>query len=114
MENAFEQWQYACACGGFRQALSHSGFLPYDNLCLWAEAAGVSVSQPGKQGLRGGCHLPGLHYRQLKNCPKLMEPAYNEMFLFRRGDFATTRQQLHSLRVLFLLRLGKTTMVSRF
>ena len=31
---------------GIRQELSHSGFLPYDKLCLWAEAAGVSVSQP--------------------------------------------------------------------
>ena len=98
---------------GIRQELSHSGFLPYDKLCLWAEAAGVSVSQPGKQGLRGGCHLSGLHYRQLKNGPKLMESAYTEIFLFRRGDFATTRQQLVSLRVLFRCRLGKSTTVSR-
>ena len=36
-----------------------------------------------------------------------MQPAYNEMFLFRIGDFATKRQQLVSLRVLFLCRLGK-------
>ena len=42
-----------------------------------------------------------------------MEPAYNEMFLFRRGDFATTRQQLVSLRVLLLCRLGKSTTVYR-
>ena len=40
-----------------------------------------------------------------------MQPAYNEMFLFRLGDFATKRQQLLSLRVLFLCRLGKDTMV---
>ena len=40
-----------------------------------------------------------------------MQPAYNEMFLFRIGDFATKRQQLVSLRVLFLCRLGKDTMV---
>ena len=40
-----------------------------------------------------------------------MQPAYNEMFLFRIGDFATQRQQLVSLRVLFLCRLGKDTMV---
>ena len=40
-----------------------------------------------------------------------MQPAYNEMFLFRIGDFAITRQQLASLRVLFLCRLGKGTMV---
>ena len=40
-----------------------------------------------------------------------MPPAYNEMFLFRIGDFATKRQQLVSLRVLFLCRLGKDTMV---
>ena len=98
---------------GIRQKLSHSGFLPYDKLSLWAEAAGVSVSQPGKQDLTGGCHLTGLHYRQLKNGPKLMEPAYTEIFLFRRGDFATTRQQFVSLRVLFLCRLGKSTTVSR-
>ena len=40
-----------------------------------------------------------------------MQPAYNEMFLFRIGDFATKRQHLVSLRVLFLCRLGKDTMV---
>ena len=38
-----------------------------------------------------------------------MQPAYNEMFLFRIGDFATKRQQHVSLRVLFLCRLGKDT-----
>ena len=43
---------------------------------------------------------------------RLMQPAYNEMFLFRIGDFATKGQQLVSLRVLFLCRLGKDTMVS--
>ena len=36
---------------------------------------------------------------------------YNEMFLFRIGDCATKHQQLVSLRVLFLCRLGKDTMV---
>ena len=40
-----------------------------------------------------------------------MQPAYNEMFLFRIGDFATKRQHLVSLRALFLCRLGKDTMV---
>ena len=40
-----------------------------------------------------------------------MQPTYNEMFLFRLGEFATKRQQLLSLRVLFLYRLGKDTMV---
>ena len=40
---------------------------------------------------------------------RLMQPAYNEMFLFRLGDFATKRQQLLSLRVQFLCRLGKDT-----
>ena len=40
-----------------------------------------------------------------------MQPAYNEMFLFRIGDFAKKRQQLVSLRVLFLCRLWKDTMV---
>ena len=40
-----------------------------------------------------------------------MQPAYNEMFLFRIGDIATKVQQLVSLRVLFLCRLGKDTMV---
>ena len=40
-----------------------------------------------------------------------MQPAYNEMFLFRIGEFATKRQQLVSLRVLFLCRLGKDTML---
>ena len=40
-----------------------------------------------------------------------MQPAYNKMFLLRIGDFATKRQQLVSLRVLFLGRLGKDTMV---
>ena len=40
-----------------------------------------------------------------------MQPAYNEMSLFRLGDFASKRQQLVSLRVLFLCRLGKNTMV---
>ena len=40
-----------------------------------------------------------------------MQPAYNEMFLFRIGDFATKRQQLFSLRVLFLCKLGKENMV---
>ena len=40
-----------------------------------------------------------------------MQPAYNGMFLFRIGDFATKVQQLVSLRVLFLCRLGKDTMV---
>ena len=39
-----------------------------------------------------------------------MPPAYNEMFLFRLGEFATKRQQLLSLRVQFLCRLGKDTM----
>ena len=38
-----------------------------------------------------------------------MQPAYNEMFLFRIGDFATKVQQLVSLRVLFLCSLGKDT-----
>ena len=40
-----------------------------------------------------------------------MQPAYNEMFLFRIGDFATKRQHLVSLRALFLCILGKDTMV---
>ena len=40
-----------------------------------------------------------------------MQPAYNEMFLFRIGDCATKRQQLVSLRMLFLCRLGKDTLV---
>ena len=40
-----------------------------------------------------------------------MQPTYNETFLFRIGDFATKRQHLVSLRVLFLCRLGKDTMV---
>ena len=40
-----------------------------------------------------------------------MQPAYNEMFLFRIGDFATKRQQLVSLRLLFLCRLGKDSMI---
>ena len=40
-----------------------------------------------------------------------MQPAYNEMFLFKIGYFAIKRQQLVSLRVLFLFRLGKDTMV---
>ena len=40
-----------------------------------------------------------------------MQPADNEMFLFRIGDFATKCQQLVSFRVLFLCRLGKETMV---
>ena len=40
-----------------------------------------------------------------------MQPAYNEMFLFRIADFATKRQQLLSLRVLFVYRLGKDTKV---
>ena len=40
-----------------------------------------------------------------------MQPAYNEMYLFRIGDCATKRQQLVSLRVLFLCRLGKDTVV---
>ena len=39
----------------------------------------------------------------------LIKPAYSEMFLFRIGDFATKRQQLLSLRVQFLCRLGKDT-----
>ena len=40
---------------------------------------------------------------------RLLQPAYNEMFLFRIVDFATKRQQHVSLRVLFLYRLGKDT-----
>ena len=36
---------------------------------------------------------------------------YNEMFLFRIGDCATKHQQLVSLRVLFLFRLGNETRV---
>ena len=40
-----------------------------------------------------------------------MQPAYNDVFLFGIGEFATKRQQLVSLRVLFLCRLGKDTMV---
>ena len=40
-----------------------------------------------------------------------MQPTYNEMLLFRIGDFAIKRQHLVSLRVLFLCRLGKDTMV---
>ena len=40
-----------------------------------------------------------------------MQPAYNEMPRLRIGDFATKRQQLVSLRALFLCRLGKDTMV---
>ena len=46
-----------------------------------------------------------------ENVARLMQPAYNEMFLFRIRDFSTKRQQLVSLRVLFLCRLGKDTMV---
>ena len=42
---------------------------------------------------------------------RLIQPAYNDMFRFRIGDFATKRQQLLSLRVLFLYRLGEDTMV---
>ena len=42
---------------------------------------------------------------------RLMQPAYNEIFLFRIGDFSTKRQQLVSLRVLFLFSLVKDTMV---
>ena len=42
---------------------------------------------------------------------KLILLAYNEMFLFRIADVAAKRQQLLSLRVLFLCRLGKDTMV---
>ena len=48
-----------------------------------------------------------------ENVARLMQPAYNETFLFRIGDFATKRQQLVPLRVLFLCRLGKDTMVPR-
>ena len=44
---------------------------------------------------------------------RLMQPAYNEMFLFRIGDFATKVQQVVSNRVLFLCRLGKDTRVPR-
>ena len=40
-----------------------------------------------------------------------MQPDYNEMLLFRIGDCATKHQQLVSLRVLFMCRLGKDTMV---
>ena len=40
-----------------------------------------------------------------------MLPTYNEMFLFRIGDFATKREEMVSLRLLFLCRLGKDTMV---
>ena len=40
-----------------------------------------------------------------------MQPAYNEMFLFKIGYFAIKRQQLVSLRVLFLFRLGNETSV---
>ena len=40
-----------------------------------------------------------------------MQPVYNEIFLFIIGDFATKRQQLVPLRVLFLCRLGKDSMV---
>ena len=36
---------------------------------------------------------------------------YNEMFIIRIADVAPKRQQLLSLRVLFLCRLGKDTMV---
>ena len=36
---------------------------------------------------------------------------YNEMFIIRIADVATKRQQLLSLRVLFLCRLGKDIMV---
>ena len=46
-----------------------------------------------------------------ENVARLMQPAYNEKFLLRIGDFATERQQLLSLRVLFLCRLGKDTKV---
>ena len=41
-----------------------------------------------------------------------MQPAYNEMFLLRIGDFATECHQLLSLRVLILCRLEKDTKVS--
>ena len=44
---------------------------------------------------------------------RLNLPAYNEIFHFRLGDVATKRQQLLSLRVLFLCRLGKDIMVPR-
>ena len=37
--------------------------------------------------------------------------AYNEMFIIRIADVAPKRQQLLTLRVLFLCRLGKDTMV---
>ena len=46
-----------------------------------------------------------------ENVARLMQPAYNEMFLFRIRDLATKRQQPVSLRVHFLCRLGKDTMV---
>ena len=45
------------------------------------------------------------------NEARLMLPGYNEMFLFRIGDFATKREEMVSLRLLFLCRLGKDTMV---
>ena len=43
-----------------------------------------------------------------------MQPAYNEMFLFRLGDFAIKREEMISLRLLFLCRLGKDSMVPCF
>ena len=43
---------------------------------------------------------------------RLNLPAYNEMFHFIKADYATIRQQLLSLRVLFLCTLGKDTMVT--
>ena len=49
-----------------------------------------------------------------ENVARLMQPTYNEKFLLRIGDFATERQQLLSLRVLFLCRLGKDTKVPSF
>ena len=42
---------------------------------------------------------------------RLNLPAYNEMFHFIKADYATIRQQLLSLRVLFVCSLGKDTMV---
>ena len=44
----------------FRQELLHIGFFLYSKLSLVAEAGGVSVYQPGKQGVCGVYHATAL------------------------------------------------------
>ena len=119
--NVLSLWKKASTNGkmlvlvaGIRQELSHSRFLPYDKLSYWAERGDVCVSHPGKQGLRGICHLSGLHYRQLTKRSQAYGTRLQQNVSLQKRRFCYHASAAPLPQSAVPFRLGKTTTVSRF